>query len=315
MPTTATKTVKPSGGDYTSLSAWEAGQQGDLTVSDTIQQAECYAMNDATQVVINGWTTDATRYLRIYTPSSERHDGKWNTTKYRMDGAFDWTGAIQLLVNDVRIEGVQCRNTSTNNPAGILIGAVGNDLRVSSSVLNACGDGISGTDATGTLRLWNNLILPSTNRYGLYWFNSAAGSAMYAYNNSIIVSSATSNPALYVQNCSDLKLRNNLVQSPYTNYNLVSNTQVTQANLSGDATSPDAAFRNLTVSFQNAGSGDYHLAASDTSALDAGADLSADANLAFSTDIDGQTRSGSWDIGADEYVASGSTVTWVGYIG
>ncbi|MBU1557849.1 hypothetical protein KKC45_02710, partial [Patescibacteria group bacterium] len=51
---------------------------------------------------------------------------------------------------------------------------------------------------------------------------------------------------------------------------------------------------------------DYHISSSDISALDAGTDLSADANLAFATDIDGDTRS-TWDIGADEYVASVSS--------
>jgi hypothetical protein len=48
-------------------------------------------------------------------------------------------------------------------------------------------------------------------------------------------------------------------------------------------------------------SGDnFHLALNDTSALDAGTDLSADGSLAFSDDIDGQERIGAWDIGADE---------------
>ena len=37
MPTTVTKTIKPSGGDYTSASAWEAGQQGNLVTGDTVQ--------------------------------------------------------------------------------------------------------------------------------------------------------------------------------------------------------------------------------------------------------------------------------------
>jgi hypothetical protein len=48
------------------------------------------------------------------------------------------------------------------------------------------------------------------------------------------------------------------------------------------------------------GGTDYHLDATDTWARDQGADLSGDAGLPFSDDIDGETRSGSWDIGSDE---------------
>ncbi|MCK5081829.1 MAG: hypothetical protein KAR31_02880, partial [Candidatus Omnitrophica bacterium] len=48
---------------------------------------------------------------------------------------------------------------------------------------------------------------------------------------------------------------------------------------------------------------DFHLASNDTGAKNLGTDLSADSNLAFSDDIDGQVRPGgaSWDIGGDEY--------------
>lgn len=54
---------------------------------------------------------------------------------------------------------------------------------------------------------------------------------------------------------------------------------------------------------------DLHLASGDTVCKDAGADLSADSRFAFSTDGDGVARTGTWDIGADEYVASGTTYT------
>ncbi|MBN2564263.1 MAG: right-handed parallel beta-helix repeat-containing protein [Candidatus Eisenbacteria bacterium] len=57
-----------------------------------------------------------------------------------------------------------------------------------------------------------------------------------------------------------------------------------------------------TPSFLDAGGEDYHLQSGDTALKDAGTDLSA----YFTTDIDGITRSGTWDIGPDEYV-SGAT--------
>ncbi len=58
----------------------------------------------------------------------------------------------------------------------------------------------------------------------------------------------------------------------------------------------------VTFIFVDSTGNDFHLAAGDTAALNHGVDLSGDANLAFSDDIDGDTRSGTWDIGADEFV-------------
>ncbi|MEJ2267522.1 MAG: hypothetical protein P8X70_00400 [Nanoarchaeota archaeon] len=52
---------------------------------------------------------------------------------------------------------------------------------------------------------------------------------------------------------------------------------------------------------------DLHLDPLDTSALDLGVDLSANVDISFSNDIDGETRSGTWDIGADEVLAGDLT--------
>ncbi|KKQ39021.1 MAG: hypothetical protein US57_C0023G0007, partial [Candidatus Moranbacteria bacterium GW2011_GWC2_37_73] len=80
-------------------------------------------------------------------------------------------------------------------------------------------------------------------------------------------------------------------------------------NISSDATAnnltnPVNSKINQTVSFVDVANKDFHLSPSDTSAKNSGSDLSADANFAFNTDIDNQTRPSSsstiWDIGADE---------------
>jgi len=44
----------------------------------------------------------------------------------------------------------------------------------------------------------------------------------------------------------------------------------------------------------------YHLDSEDTGAINQGTDLSSDTNFAFDDDIDSETHSGTWDIGADE---------------
>jgi hypothetical protein len=77
-------------------------------------------------------------------------------------------------------------------------------------------------------------------------------------------------------------------------------------NLSKDATAPafNTYYRNKTISFINVststGSENFHLAPTDSDAIGMGADLSSDPNLPFATDIDGQTRTAPWSIGADD---------------
>jgi len=63
---------------------------------------------------------------------------------------------------------------------------------------------------------------------------------------------------------------------------------------------------NQTFTFE--GAADIHLAAGDSGAKDLGTDLSATGDYQFDDDIDGTTRSGTWDIGFDEYVAAGGSI-------
>ncbi|MCK5082833.1 MAG: hypothetical protein KAR31_07985, partial [Candidatus Omnitrophica bacterium] len=69
-------------------------------------------------------------------------------------------------------------------------------------------------------------------------------------------------------------------------------------NLTYTHASPDKVSAVIFVD-ETAASLDFHLAQNDTAAKNAGTDLSADAYLAFSDDIDGESRV-IWDIGADE---------------
>lgn len=63
--------------------------------------------------------------------------------------------------------------------------------------------------------------------------------------------------------------------------------------------------RTGTVTFVNSGTGDFHLSGSDTVARGNGVDLTSTYSY-LTTDKDGNTRSGAWDLGAYEY-GSGST--------
>ena len=70
------KTVKPSGGDYTTLSACVNANEKDLTSSDEYFDIEIdgdwtSTGADTTNVLFDTYTTDATRYINVYTTATE----------------------------------------------------------------------------------------------------------------------------------------------------------------------------------------------------------------------------------------------------
>ena len=108
-----TKTVDPNGGaDYTSLSAWEAGEAGKYTSGDTAL-AECRrtgAARDTTPFVIGGWNSGVLPKITVH--PDYRHEGKF--ANQRGDGKYVYTFApttdavgIAVYNSNVTIEWLQ----------------------------------------------------------------------------------------------------------------------------------------------------------------------------------------------------------------
>lgn len=314
--TEVVRTIKPSGqgGDYTTLAAWEAGEQRDLTAADEIAVAQIdgnWSSPDTTAVTINGWTTDATRYIKIYTTAQARHGGKWSGDKYRIAPTTDVT---TLNVNEAytQIIGLQIATTSyTRNYAyAVLLNQYSASSALSYSVIKNVTAGtdtngvFSHASVSGSLHIYNNIVYDfnTANSIGIY-SQAAAGIKNYIYNNTI----QNCNTGLYTEYEFTIA-QNNLSYNNTNNYAGVYYTGSAN-NLSGPSQTdaPGTNPRNATVvKFADEVNNDFHLNSTDTGAKNFGADLSADANLAFSDDIDGQARSTSsgqsaaWDIGADE---------------
>lgn len=311
MPTTVTKTVKASGGDYSSLSSWEAGEQRDLTSVDEIAEAQIdgtWSSADTATVLIGGWTTDATRYISIYTTSTCRHTGKWDTTKYRIDNSGNFETGIYISEGFVRIDGVQIRMTGATLAYTMLLDNnvdAGGEIRFSNIIGWYNGGGTGGSNGlyqfsvgsgSRTLKIWNCIFydFSATDSNGI---RGGASWTNYIYNCTF-------------QNCevgirggeSICIAKNTVIQDCVICF--LSMTSGNN-NVSDDNTQPGTSGQNGEVTFLNEAGDDFHLDSSDTVAKDNGADLSGDANLAFSTDIDGQTRSSPWDCGADEYIVVG----------
>lgn len=73
-------------------------------------------MSDTTAATITGFTTDATHFIKIYTASSERHDGKWNTGKYRLEPSGNVNALIMDGNNFVVVDGLQIQIQGATTP-------------------------------------------------------------------------------------------------------------------------------------------------------------------------------------------------------
>ena len=328
MATEVIKIVDPdngSGTNYTSLSAWEAGEQGDLTgARDEIAVAKCRCTGgtaDTTNVTIDGWTTSSTQYIKIWTDPSEsyRHNGTWQTgNKYRIVSSASWgQGTLRIAEQYVRIIGLQIDNTAVDQANGIVADSSAQStssyLLISHNILRLSGGGGSsshyGINNIGGLNSYviNNIVYGW--EYGINIGYSEVAVNICIYNNTI-VNCSSSCVVNYSYSGANVRLYNNIAQgtSSEGNYDYVVGPDASGSNISSDTTSPNAAYRSKTVTF--VGSGNYHLSSSDTEARNNGTNLYNDSVYAFQTDIDGQDRGGSgavWDIGADEYVAAASS--------
>jgi hypothetical protein len=132
----AVSTIKSSGGDYSSLSAWEAAVAADLTGSGP-EEAECYDFDDTTGVVISGWTTTASDYIRVYAVSGARHNGVGRDNSgvgYRITGSGS-TAALNIQEDFVRIEGIELEAGTTSESIKTNNQASGSDVRLNDLIL------------------------------------------------------------------------------------------------------------------------------------------------------------------------------------
>jgi hypothetical protein len=165
-----------------------------------------------------------------------------------------------------------------------------------------CVYGVANLAWYGQLNVTNCIIIGTTlSTYGgLYTNNGNINYPSYFYNNTIIncVNGVKTNVAesrATVTNCLFSGCTNDINDVGVTTDTYCATTNDNTKGLTTDGTGNRFS---QTFSFVDAANGDYHLASNDDGAKDHGTDLSS----IFTDDIDGETRSGTWDIGADEYV-------------
>jgi hypothetical protein len=155
--------------------------------------------------------------------------------------------------------------------------------------------------------------------YNLHVTNSGV---LFAYNNTVRGCNSNFDSGIFCQS-GTCHSRNNVIFNTNDPCYVNSGTLTNNNCVSDDATADDfsgagnLASQTLPGSeFVDATNGNLHLAGTSTILLDAGGDLSSDPDTYggsvgtyISVDIDGEARSGSWDIGADEIVSAGGRTT------
>jgi hypothetical protein len=291
-----TVTVKSADGDYTTLNAAFSGEDGATFDAFTgVLHIVCYNFEDTT--LANQGTgfadTSATHYVSI--EAYDSHGGKWSTSAYRLNGSPPLHGIVlNVRAGYSRITGLQLTSAVTANRYDLLSIDTGSS---GYTVVDSCilkGPGASG--ATYTNGLYHNSYNLNVYNCIVYDFSSEEQNRGFGTG-----SSGTAN----FFNCTAVNCFIGFLREAGT-------CNATNCGCSGCSTGFSGTITQTTCStstptFLDADNDDFHLASGDTTWKNQGTDLSG----TFTTDIDGDTRptgAGTWDIGADEYIAAGGSI-------
>ena len=218
------KTVKPSGGDYTSLEACMNANEQDLVANDKYFDVEIdgdwSGGADTTAVTVENYNCDATRYINIYSKIGDaRHNGIYGNkaTAYRLE-PLNASGVYLYSCAFVYVNGLQILvNSTTDSKCGIITGYIGNGKRI--WIYNNIIKG-SGQDNTGGMYLadlnnqnpyiyvYNNIIYDFTNATNSFGIDMTYPSVWVinntVYGNNIGIQEAGSATYLLINNiCND----------------------------------------------------------------------------------------------------------------
>lgn len=317
---TKTRTVKISGGDYTSLSACVNANESDFTAgAETLFvvsiEGDWSSRADSTPVVVDGSTTSPTAYITIETDATARHQDGWSANYYMLtSGVGGGAGPFKCDVDYSQVYGIQFELTYA--------GGAGRNTAEMSTTADSCllayniikNSGTNTGTITGILFssnhgvCYNNFIFDynvvSTDR-GIASQTPGGGSWARIYNNTIFDCSngivSLSNNRVYATNNI---LGGCVVGANATGFLAGTGYNTTDSSSIGYNSPPATDSLDATITFVS--NTDLHL---DSQQHNNGTDLSA----YFTDDIDGDTRS-NWNRGADEIVAAGEADAYQGEI-
>jgi hypothetical protein len=284
---------------YNAIQSWEDARDGALVAENRREVGVCY--NDSTftpssTITISGSTVDSTHYMKLTVAEGQRHSGVAGAGVLIQGTGH--SGRTFVVQNEYTVlEWLAITNFASDAiklDTGLADGSVVANLLI-----------YNFKSATRAINMQSDATVRNTiiydGRAAMRVQDGATGiienCTIYDMENSGIDGSSTA-VGITVRNT--IAVGNTPVDMElgcaidYFDYNMYS-TYAEFTPSGGNDQSPPADLDNLFVTI-TAGSEDLHLEPSGHAALDTGFDLSAD----FSIDIDGETRSAPWDIGADE---------------
>ena len=314
---------------YNTLQAWEDDRDGNLVFDDRAEVGVCYKDDTFTSTTnpilyIKDSQADSTHYMELTVAEGQRHTGSPGTGVV-IDGENAGRKGIWIQSGQVaRIKWLELKNFSGANYAnavyisgstgstvlaygllihdfkdgtpgdinkvyGIKLGASGNCTLTVRNCIIYNGDyaAITGDETTDTVTIDNCTV------YGIEGYGIHVESSLSVIRNTISVENNASGGSYSDFNTNASTTQEYNISSDDT----ASGTGCMPGRTATDNSSPGSGdwvvFNNITSGY------DFHLKiSSENDAIEAGEVLS------FTDDIDGETRTDPWDIGADELTHS-----------
>ncbi|MHC4429363.1 MAG: DUF2341 domain-containing protein, partial [Planctomycetota bacterium] len=288
---------------YNDAQSWETARGGDLVGDDRREVGVCYDDGAfTTGVNIRDNTTDASHYMTLTVAEGQRHDGTASSGA-RFDGVVD-DDVIELDDPYTVVEWLEVANFSGTAVEGISIGVTGPNSLAQNLLIHDFTGAKHAVVVYPVATLRNTIIYNGPE--GVRITNGSADAtleSMTIWNVTGDCVDLDSGNALSLRNCVllgagdvDLEIDGTVNYLGYTMYSTWSGQD--PEGFDGNNQTPPADLNDLFYSI-TASSENLHLEDSGHNAIDTGVDLSS----SFTGDIDGDTRSAPWDLGADEVTA------------
>lgn len=313
--TTQTASIGSAGGrDYSTPQLWETDNDNNLVSGDLVEKGEMYADSTFTAgasgnyVDFAGATTDATRYMWLTSAIADRHDGTAGNAGVLVDCdgvANAGTTGFNVDTDNTIIEWLKvtdCRGSSGRS--GIRIDETTN-LLVQYMIIydfdhanTATAIGISNNAVADTATIRNTFIYDGNAAGGI----RGDGTADNLVIENITIWGSGQISEGFREDSSDFDITNSIaMDTTGADFEIVNGT--VNYSLSEDTTADDfggtgnKANQTASIQFKSTtlGSENLHLAVTST-AIDSGNTIAG-----VTDDIDLDTRTGTYDIGADEF--------------
>jgi len=314
-------------GTFTSGEQVEVDGSNYVTISNAGDSAIATAKIDGTWTsadtftTIQGWTTSATNYIRVYTTATARHDGT-SGSGYRIDETAQHAMIVRVL--NLYLEGLELKTSGAIKRPLWWIGddhSGSADIRLSHNLFVGTSAAFRGPEmansadvTSGITKIWNNTFINHSGA-GVYSLVLSDGDLTnYVYNNTF----ASSTIGIRNNSAGTVIAKNNLVDASSDSFDGTFDASSDYNSVSdGTATGGSNDRVNQTFTFVDESGGDFHLSRTDLGAWQFGTNLTSDSNLAVTDDIDGETRPatsdiGTWDIGSDQADVTPSVPTSLG---